>query len=54
MIVFLKAQHMVENGCLAYLPFIRDTSVETPRDLISLVREFSDVFPSDLPGNVNR
>ncbi|XP_070049978.1 uncharacterized protein [Nicotiana tomentosiformis] len=28
-ISFLKSQHMVENGCLAYLDFVRDTAMET-------------------------
>ncbi|XP_070045883.1 uncharacterized protein [Nicotiana tomentosiformis] len=42
---------MVENGCLAYLAFFRDIAVETTTiDLVPMVREFSDVFPYDLPG----
>ncbi|XP_070057102.1 uncharacterized protein [Nicotiana tomentosiformis] len=50
-ISFLKARHMVEKSCLAYLAFVRDTTVETPTlDSLSVVREFSDVFPADLPG----
>ncbi|XP_070034748.1 uncharacterized protein [Nicotiana tomentosiformis] len=50
-ISFLKARHMVEKGCLAYLAYVRDTVAETPTiDLVPVVREFSDVFPSDLPG----
>ncbi|XP_070042701.1 uncharacterized protein [Nicotiana tomentosiformis] len=49
-ISFLKAQHMVEKGCLAYLTFVRDTTIETPAlDSVSVVREFFDVFPIDLP-----
>ncbi|XP_075077143.1 uncharacterized protein LOC142163888 [Nicotiana tabacum] len=45
---FLKARHMVEKGCLAY---IRDTAAETPMiDFVIVVQEFSDLFPSDLPG----
>lgn len=27
---FLRAQEMVENGCLAYLAFVRDVSSNTP------------------------
>ncbi|XP_070045453.1 uncharacterized protein [Nicotiana tomentosiformis] len=50
-ISFLKARHMVEKGCLAYLAYVRDTAVETLTiNSVPVVREFSDVFPSDLPG----
>ncbi|XP_070043306.1 uncharacterized protein [Nicotiana tomentosiformis] len=46
-----RAQHMVENGCLAYLAYVQDTNAETSTiDSVSVVREFSDVFPSYLPG----
>ncbi|XP_070035261.1 uncharacterized protein [Nicotiana tomentosiformis] len=49
-ISFLKARHMVEKGCLAYLDYVRDTTTETPGiDSVPIVREFSDVFPSDIP-----
>ena len=41
----------MERGCLSYLALIRDTSVEPPpMDSVPMVQEFSDVFPSDLPG----
>ncbi|XP_069143294.1 uncharacterized protein [Solanum lycopersicum] len=44
------AQRLVEKGCLSYLAFIRDTSVEPPPiDSVPVFQEFSDVFPSDLP-----
>ncbi|XP_070039581.1 uncharacterized protein [Nicotiana tomentosiformis] len=50
-ISFLKARHMVEKGCLAYLAYVRDTSAETPTiDSVLVVRVFSDVFPSNVPG----
>ncbi|XP_070035602.1 uncharacterized protein [Nicotiana tomentosiformis] len=50
-ISFLKDRHMVEKGCLAYLAYIRDTTIETSAiDSVPMVREFSDMFPSDLPG----
>ncbi|XP_070054061.1 uncharacterized protein [Nicotiana tomentosiformis] len=50
-ISFLKAQHMVEKGCLSYLAYVRDTTVETPvNDSVHMVREFADVFLSNLPG----
>ncbi|XP_070045493.1 uncharacterized protein [Nicotiana tomentosiformis] len=49
-ISFLKARHMVEKGWLAYLAFVRDTTAETPvLDSVPVVREFSNVFPVDLP-----
>ncbi|XP_070005343.1 uncharacterized protein [Nicotiana sylvestris] len=49
-ISFLKAQHMVEKGCFAYLTYVRDTTIESPTiDSVLVVREFADVFPSDLP-----
>ncbi|XP_070031157.1 uncharacterized protein [Nicotiana tomentosiformis] len=48
-IVFLKARHMVKKGCLSYLAYVRDTTTDTPAiDSVPVVREFSDVFPSDL------
>ncbi|XP_070035976.1 uncharacterized protein [Nicotiana tomentosiformis] len=50
-ISFLKARHMVEKGYLAYQDYIRDSTTETPAiDSVPVVREFSEVFPSDLPG----
>ncbi|XP_070010032.1 uncharacterized protein [Nicotiana sylvestris] len=49
-ISFLKARHMVEKGCLAYLAYVRDTTAESPMiDSVPVVREFVDVFPSNLP-----
>ncbi|XP_070041368.1 uncharacterized protein [Nicotiana tomentosiformis] len=49
-IYFLKARHMVEKGCLAYLAYVRDTTAESPTiDSVPVVREFADVFSSDLP-----
>ncbi|XP_070040530.1 uncharacterized protein [Nicotiana tomentosiformis] len=50
-ISFLKARHMIKKGCFFYLSYVRDTAMETPMiDLVPVVREFSDVFPYDLPG----
>ncbi|XP_070054943.1 uncharacterized protein [Nicotiana tomentosiformis] len=50
-ISYMKARHMVENDCLAYLDYVRETAAETPTiDSVPVVREFTDVFPSDLPG----
>ena len=50
-ISILKAPQLVQRGCLAYLAHIRDTSIETPMlESIPVVSEFSEVFPTDLPG----
>ncbi|XP_070009530.1 uncharacterized protein [Nicotiana sylvestris] len=50
-ISFLKARHMVEKGCLAYLAYVQDTTAGSwTIDSVPVVREFADVFPSDLPG----
>ncbi|XP_070042452.1 uncharacterized protein [Nicotiana tomentosiformis] len=47
---FLKARHMVEKGCLAYLTYAWDTAVETSAiDSVPVVRELSDVFSYDIP-----
>ncbi|XP_070022955.1 uncharacterized protein [Nicotiana sylvestris] len=49
-ISFLKARYMVKKGCLAYLAYLRDTTVESPMiDSVLVVRLFADVFPYDLP-----
>ena len=49
-ISFICAQRLVEKGCLSYLAFIRNTSVEPPpMDSVPVVQKFLDVFPSDLP-----
>ncbi|XP_070042958.1 uncharacterized protein [Nicotiana tomentosiformis] len=50
-ISFLKARHMVEKGCLAYLAYVQDTTAETTAiDSVPVVMDFSNVFPFDLPG----
>ncbi|XP_070026077.1 uncharacterized protein [Nicotiana sylvestris] len=50
-ISFLKARHMVKKGCLAYLAYVWDTTTESSTiDSVPVVREFADVFPSDLLG----
>nr|XP_016445357.1 PREDICTED: uncharacterized protein LOC107770548 [Nicotiana tabacum] len=50
-IFFLKAQYMVGKGCLTYLAFVRDTTIETPTiDLVLMVRAIFDVFFSNLLG----
>ncbi|XP_070026655.1 uncharacterized protein [Nicotiana sylvestris] len=48
-ISFLKARHLVEKGCLAYLTYVRDTTAGSPMiDPVPVVREFADVFSSNL------
>ncbi|XP_070005553.1 uncharacterized protein [Nicotiana sylvestris] len=50
-ISYVKAQYMVEKGCLAYLAYVRDSKAEVPSiDSVHVVHEFPEVFPSDLPG----
>ena len=46
----MRARRLVVSDCLACLAFVRDMSIEPPSvDLVPVVREFSDVFPTDLP-----
>ncbi|XP_070032273.1 uncharacterized protein [Nicotiana tomentosiformis] len=48
---FLKALRMVEKVYDAYLAFVRYVSADTPIvELVSMVRDFRDVFLADLPG----
>ncbi|XP_070032000.1 uncharacterized protein [Nicotiana tomentosiformis] len=48
---YLKAQRMVEKGYLAYLAYIWDSNVQVPSmDLVPVVREFPEIFPTDLSG----
>ena len=42
---------MVSKGCLAFLAHLRDDTTQVPPiESVSIVREFLDVFPVDLPG----
>ena len=42
---------MVSKGCLDFLAHLRDDTSKVPSiESISIVREFLDVFPADLPG----
>ena len=48
---FIRAKKMVSKGCLAFLAHLRDETTQVPSiESVSIVREFLDVFPSDLPG----
>ncbi|XP_075092142.1 uncharacterized protein LOC142172431 [Nicotiana tabacum] len=50
-ISYVKARHMVEKGCLAYLAYVRDSNAEVPSiDSVPVIREFLEVFPADLSG----
>ena len=50
-ISFLRAKRMVSKGCLSFLAHLRDDTSQVPSiESVSIVREFLDVFPADLPG----
>ena len=50
-ISFLRAKRMVSKGCLAFMTHLRDNTTHVPSiESVSIVREFLDVFPADLPG----
>ncbi|XP_070018969.1 uncharacterized protein [Nicotiana sylvestris] len=50
-ISFLKSRHLVKKGCLVYLAYVRDTTIESLTIVsVPVVREFTDVVPSDHPG----
>lgn len=48
-IFFLRARRLVGNGCLAYLAYVHNTSVDTPfLESVLLVGEFFSVSPINL------
>ncbi|XP_070045400.1 uncharacterized protein [Nicotiana tomentosiformis] len=48
---FMKAQRLLKKGYLGLLAIVNDTREETISiENVPLVREFSNVFPKDLPG----
>ena len=50
-ISFLRAKRMVSKGFLPFLVHLRDDTSQVPSiESVSIVREFLDVFPADLPG----
>ncbi|XP_049383055.1 uncharacterized protein LOC125847489 [Solanum stenotomum] len=50
-IFFMRARRLVVSGCLTYLAYVRDVSREGPSiDSLHVVREFADVFHTDLHG----
>ncbi|XP_035844033.1 uncharacterized protein LOC118490479 [Helianthus annuus] len=47
----LKARKSISNGCAGYIASIKDTSASVKSiDSHSVVREYPDVFPDELPG----
>ncbi|CAA3011864.1 DNA RNA polymerases superfamily [Olea europaea subsp. europaea] len=51
MISVFDARRMLKKGCHAYLAHVIDTQItKLEIDDISVVRDFPDVFPKDLPG----
>lgn len=47
----LKTQKFIHKGVEAFLAYILDTSTNEPKiDLVSIVREFKDIFPEELSG----
>ena len=47
----LKARKMISKGCIYHLVRVRDEDSKTPSiESVSVVNEFVDVFPEDLPG----
>ncbi|XP_070003157.1 uncharacterized protein [Nicotiana sylvestris] len=50
-ISYMKGRHMVEKGCLDYLAYVCDSSVEVPSmDSVPVVCEFPEIFLTNLPG----
>ena len=50
-ISLLHSKRMVSKGCSAFLAHLRDDTSKVPSvKSISIVREFWDVLPADLPG----
>nr|GFA84558.1 zinc finger, CCHC-type, retrotransposon Gag domain protein [Tanacetum cinerariifolium] len=46
----VKARTLISHGCQAFLASVMDTSFESPNiEILSVVREFADVFPDELP-----
>ena len=50
-ISFVKVRNLVSKGCVYYLVRVNDSSVKVPPiQSVSVVKEFLEVFPDDLPG----
>ena len=47
----MKARKLIKKGCQGYLCYVlSEQSVIVELNDIPIVREFSDVFPNELPG----
>src|SRR5688572_32406654 len=47
----LKAQKLISMGCLHHIFHVRDVDADIPSlESVSIVNQFPDVFPEDLPG----
>src|SRR5688572_30122804 len=47
----IKARKMISKGCIYHIVRVRDVESEVPSlESVSVVNEFPDVFPDDLPG----
>ncbi|GJW17301.1 transposon ty3-G gag-pol polyprotein [Tanacetum coccineum] len=47
----MKARTLISYGCQGFLASVMDISLESPNiENLSVVREFADVFPDELPG----
>ncbi|GJT56531.1 putative reverse transcriptase domain-containing protein [Tanacetum coccineum] len=47
----MKSRTLISHGCQGFLASVMDTSLESPNiENLSVVREFADVFPDELPG----
>ncbi|GKF81858.1 hypothetical protein Tco_0240460 [Tanacetum coccineum] len=50
-IAAMKARTLISHGCQGFLASVIDTSLEGPNiENLSVVHEFVDVFPDELPG----
>lgn len=50
-ISYIKAHRLISTSCLGYLAHVYDMIVDAPIvELVSVIYEFLDVFPTDFPG----
>ncbi|TLX66977.1 hypothetical protein E9993_23350, partial [Labilibacter sediminis] len=51
-ISFLKARKFLHHGCSSFLAYVLNTVPEVKKTIgdVPIVREYSEVFPDDLPG----
>ncbi|WRX09990.1 Reverse transcriptase domain - like 10 [Theobroma cacao] len=51
LISVISARRLIRQGCIGYLAVVRDTQVKVGNvSQVSVVKEFVDVFPEELPG----